>query len=225
MQNKKQGVLVCLMLLALLAGCRAPAVQDFVSGYDFRTARLEDLPWQMSAAIIGTGSAFDYDAYVRKHFPDWNVVQHRLGCNLFDRESFIPEGGSEYTVSNSAIIAVAFDRIDAESCRLKDGYICGDLYCSNGVVRVESGSFCGDVVLSLSVLKYKDYNRDGLMDVLVRRTLAGSACPTEALVLSRRQAGGRFHVVESVETTFQQGMDEFHRIPNKKSKVSVPLGQ
>jgi len=42
-------------LLALLAGCRTPDMQDFVSGYDFQNAQLEDLPNKKSKVEIPAG--------------------------------------------------------------------------------------------------------------------------------------------------------------------------
>jgi hypothetical protein len=58
-----------MMALLTLTGCNStkPITHDYVSQYDFTTARLVDLPWEMGAAIVGSSSSFDYDEYVREH--------------------------------------------------------------------------------------------------------------------------------------------------------------
>lgn len=215
---KMKSIWITGLCAVILAGCQTVVRNDFVSGYDFQNARLEDLPWQMRAAIIEPMVVFDYDTYVRKHFPHWNVVQHHLGSDLFDRESFIPQGEHDYTVNDPSSIVVAFDRIE-----VIDESIPEALYCTNGVVYV-SRDWRDTVNQGFDVLGYSDYNRDGFMDVLIRRQMPGSARPTEALVLTRRQTEGPFIFVESVETGIGMGVGEYYLIPSEKSRVKIPRG-
>jgi len=178
--------MITISVMLILTGC-AYGPKDYVSAYDFSSAHLVDLPWELGATIVGPPSSFEYDEYVKRNHPDWNFVQHALGGQdlfFFD--------GTIYGKAPEEIVAI-YNTVDSESCRLIGGELMHMLYISNGVVTVEAGT--DDFRLSVEVLAYQDYNEDGYMDVLVIRRLPGSACPQEGLVLSRRSANGPFHVV------------------------------
>lgn len=181
------------VVLLVVSGCQRGA-QDYVSDYDFNSALLEDLPWELGAIIIGSGASIDYDAYVKKHHPDWNYVQHQQGRHLFNKLSYVPADCTNhvYTVDDPVSIIPQYDQID-DSCRLSDGNLLHDLECIDGVVRSSTNQW---FKLNVEVLEYNDFNQDGYMDVLVHRMLAGSASPSEELVLSRKKATGQFYVVD-----------------------------
>lgn len=187
--------MIAVLMGFMIAGCsvQKQTSHDFVSSYDFKTALLEDLPWEMGEAIVGTEAAFDYDDFVRKHHRSWNYVQHWMGEPLFMDLSY--STNDVWVVDDPATVIPQYDRIDSESCRLKGGELWHALYCTNGVVRVDRDGY-GMINLGVEPLEYGDFNQDGYMDVLVRRVLGGSACPMEELVLSRKQPSGQFYVVE-----------------------------
>lgn len=183
---------ITILLIAVLAGCSDQ--HDFVSDYDFDKALVEDLPWEISKTIVGSNDAFRYDEFVGQYHPDWNYVQYQLGWFRYG-ELVSKSNLTICLADNPASIIPQYSSIDSETCRLKDGQLWYDLYCSNGVVRVDHDGYA---MLNLGVepLEYRDFNQDGYMDVLVRRTLGGSACPSDQLILSRKQPSGQFYVVE-----------------------------
>ncbi len=188
----KNLITTMVALLILTACSRTP--QDYVTAYDFTSAPLVDLPWEMGATIVGAGSFFDYDAYVREHHPNWNYVQHQQGDRLFMNKSYVPKDSTNYvyTVDDPSLIIPQYDSVD-DSCRLVDGCLWYELDCIDGVVTTSSNSW---FKLEVEVLEYGDFNQDGFMDVLVRRMLGGSACPREELILSRKTPDGQFYVVD-----------------------------
>ncbi len=182
---------------ALLLTACVHIPKDHVSDYDFSSAHLEDLPWEMGAAIVGPRASFDYNDYVKEHYPDWNYVQFMLGKRLFEDLSHLSGNGtnSVYVVDNPAGIVPQYESVDAVQCRLKDGVLWYHLCISNDVVTTEPDRWFNPM-LEIKVLGHDDYNHDGFMDVLVWRRLPGSAIPWEELVLSRRGDGDPFYVVE-----------------------------
>lgn len=193
--------ITAILVVMILAGCK-PAPKDYVSGYDFTTARLVDLPWEMGGTLIGTPSSFEYDEYVKTNHPNWNFVQHALGGqDLFFLDMSIYGDAPETIVAK-------YSNIDQETCRLTDGKLMHMLCISNGVVTLEKED--DGFRLSVEVLEYQDYNEDGYMDVVILRMLPGSAAPRETLVLSRKGPAGPFYVVDRLDGAVRFHAGESH---------------
>lgn len=199
-------ITMAIATLLILTGCNRmePAPKDYVSGYDFKSARLVDLPWEVRSVIMGSSVSLDYNSFVREHYPDWNCVQYELGKNLFYDLSRIPKDSTNpvYTVEDPASIIPKYDSVD-DSCRLADGSLWHELESRDGLVVPSTNRRF--FVVSVKVLDYQDYNKDGYMDVIVFRRLPGSAAPTETLVLSRRKPEGQFDVVEHLDGSVRLG--------------------
>lgn len=214
MKQREAGAAGVLMAVALIAGCvsegpgDAVAVKDYVSEYDFDNALLEDLPWEMAAAIVGPSAVLDYAPFVARHYPDWNYIQYCLGQDRFIDLSYIPAGSTNdiHVVDDPVAVAVEYRAVDPR-CRLTAGELAGELRCVDGVVRLDTNA-PQHIQLSVEVLGYEDVNGDGYMDVLLRRSLPGSACPVEDLVLSRKRLDGMFYVVEITERRIRQADQE-----------------
>ncbi len=199
------GVVGALMAGALVAGCvsdgpeASVAVKDYVSEYDFDNAPLEDLPWEMAAAVVGPSAVLDYVPFVARHYPDWNYIQYCLGQDRFIDLSYIPAGSTNdiHVVDDPAAVAVEYRSVDRR-CRLTGGELAGELQCVDGVVCLDADA-PQHIQLSVKVLGCEDVNADGYLDVLIRRSLPGSACPVEDLVLSRKRPDDLFCVVEVTE--------------------------
>ncbi|MDF7824685.1 LysM peptidoglycan-binding domain-containing protein [Pontiellaceae bacterium B12227] len=176
-------------LVILLSGCSTtkPITQDYVSGYDFTTARLVDLPWEMGAAIVGNNTSFEYLDYVKLNHPDWNCLQYMLGRRLFEEHT-----DKNYNVDDPVSIVPVYNSVHPK-CRLMQGELWREPQVVDGDAVLSTNRW---FVLSVKALEYGDFNRDGYMDVLIHRKLPGSAQPWEELVLSRRASEDRFYVVE-----------------------------
>lgn len=194
--------LLILLIPAILVTACSKHQQDYVSGYDWQSARLVDLPWEMGRTLIGTGDRFDYDDYVRNHHSNWSYIEHALGYWLFTDKSYIPKSSTNhvYTVDDPQSIVPQYIAIDHQSCRLKDGMYWYELHVGDGVVQARTSWKGHAPQLRLTVLGMDDYNHDGFMDVKMKRELSGSARPQEVLVVSRKSPDGRFYVVEHLES-------------------------
>jgi hypothetical protein len=214
MNGRVFGGVGVLLAGIFVAGCNseepedAVAVRDYVSAYDFDNAPLEDLPWEMGAAIVGPVSALDYVPFVARHYPDWNYVQYSLGRERFVYWSYIPENSTNnvYVVDDSSVISVEYSSVDPK-CRLEAGELVGKLQCVDGVVYLDM-SPPQFFQLKVVVLGYDDVNADGYMDVMVRRLLPGSACPCEDLVLSRKRPDSMFSVVDVTDRRICEAKQE-----------------
>ncbi|VGO11862.1 hypothetical protein PDESU_00409 [Pontiella desulfatans] len=181
----------------LISGCTSH--HDYVSQYDFSSALLEDLPWEMGAPIVGNNTSFEYLDYVRTNHSDWNYVQYHIGRQMMDDLEY----GT--VVNDPADIVPQYDSVDSDSCRLVDGKLWHHLCITNGVVTTETDR---RFQLEVVPIRYDDFNNDGYMDVLIHRFLPGSASPKGELVLSRKQPVGKFHVVEIGHSWFRRMEEE-----------------
>lgn len=146
---------------------------DFVSQYDFPSALLEDLPWELHLLTVAGDEYFEYGEFVGKQHPGWNYLEFNF-----------PHRDPRH-----------YERVDRTTCRLADGIFNGDLDVSNGTVFARRDEFpCGFKICEIG---FKDVNRDGFMDavLLLGQQGGGSARVSGVYVLTRTQSGGRFYRV------------------------------
>ncbi len=172
-----------------------------MSDYNLDNARLADLPWELNRTLIGNNSCDYYDIWVEANHPEWGFIEHGLGEALFEKKDW-----EDYKVNSNQIapenrspqyISLPdYTSIDHESCRLHEGgFYGGHLYCTNGVVKAMSP---GEAGFSLSPIQIADFDHDGYMDILCGFYYAsgGSAKLYGKRILSRKEPGGMFYVVE-----------------------------
>lgn len=202
-----------MVVMLLLVGCpdsenNASGLRDYVSSYNFDSARLEDLPWQAASAIVGVHSSFEYADYISDHHPGWNCVQFILGESMYMEHT-----DSNYVVDDPANIVPGYERVDSESFSLKDGcFYAESVFISNGVAMAEvTDYFSPPFKLELEVLRYEDFNHDGYLDVILKRwPQAGSANPHETLVVSRKGPDEMFYVVDTIKGGSRSSADEYY---------------
>jgi hypothetical protein len=153
-------------------GDRSPA-HNFASQYNFATAALEDLPWNLHLLCVFSDEYWDYCESIRKQHPDWNYLEF----NFPDPE---PR---------------RYERVDKTTCRLTDGAFTGELIVSNGTIFAESGDFNSG--FKIYDIGFTDVNHDGFMDavLLLMQQGYGSSRVSGVFVLTRKQPGTKFSVV------------------------------
>jgi hypothetical protein len=156
-------------LQQLLQTGNALARHDYISGYDFSAARLQDLPWELHWFGAGESSEGRYGNYVAAHHSDWSYLD-------YDYQGEFPPERRPYS------------EIDASTCRLTDGAFYGVLYTTNGLLRAAVPDADNPSGIVLTVMGYRDVNADGYLDAICRLYIdtGGTASSVHAIVLLQK---------------------------------------
>ena len=148
-------------------------ITDFVSGYDFMNARVEDLPVEGGCSLAEGDAGTPSEASCRTASSSHGLVRN------------FPIPGTPPTVATSP---------PGGSCRLKNGVFYGELFIGrDGLHCMERD---GSPSLRLIAVDFADVNGDRFLDAVLRFVPIGPNALRAPLILplTRTEADGRFHV-------------------------------
>lgn len=156
---------------SFLYGQPQEILEDYVSGYDFRNARLSDLPIDEGCADAGPG-------------------QSPGDCSpgttdTFGMLRYFPLGEPSHG---------PMDDHETRACALKDGVFHGQLFVDADGIHCDAGA--GKPTLRLIAVDFADINADHFLDAVLRFVPIGPGAPRGPLVLplTRTEPTGPFQV-------------------------------
>jgi hypothetical protein len=175
-----------------LAGMGDPRPQyDFVSEEDFSSLPLELIPPQVLLRSV-VNSPWSYES--KKDAVERAVA----ACGTRSHCPHLSWAGVEATWEASGSGSETVEKVDADSCHLRDGRFTGEVELKDGTVRCTYDPETNGV--ELVDVRFRDVDREGTMDVIlsVREARDGGSAPYEydEFVLTRRTPGGPLERVD-----------------------------